>query len=176
MAMTSYNGVTIPGFMYGTAWKKEATTRLVLEAVKAGFTAIDTANQLIHYDETRVGEALLRLREEGVARDGLFLQTKFTPVNGQDHRTPYDVTASITTPADRMARAVMLKPCITYTRGGLPDNPAGAWRMYFRATPATGRVRFWVWVYWPPAASLPMWVEAPSRVAVAGFNTGSADR
>jgi len=27
----------------------------------------------------------------------LFLQTKFTPVNGQDHRTPYDVTASITT-------------------------------------------------------------------------------
>ena len=71
MAMTSYNGVTIPGFMYGTAWKKEATTRLVLEAVKAGFTAIDTANQLIHYDETRVGEALLRLREEGVARDGI---------------------------------------------------------------------------------------------------------
>jgi diketogulonate reductase-like aldo/keto reductase len=97
MTMTTYNGVAIPGFMYGTAWKKEATTRLVYEAVKAGFTAIDTANQLIHYDETRVGEALLRLREEGVARDGLFLQTKFTPVNGQDHRTPYDVTASITT-------------------------------------------------------------------------------
>ena len=97
MAMTSYNGVPIPGFMYGTAWKKEATTRLVLEAVKAGFTAIDTANQLIHYDETLVGEALLRLREEGVAREGLFLQSKFTPPNGQDHRTPYDVTASITT-------------------------------------------------------------------------------
>src|SRR6476620_8588438 len=97
MATTTYNGVPIPGFMYGTAWKKEATTRLVLEAVKAGFTAIDTANQPIHYDETRVGEALLRLREEGVARDGLCLQTKFTPLNGQDHRTPYDVTASITT-------------------------------------------------------------------------------
>jgi diketogulonate reductase-like aldo/keto reductase len=27
----------------------------------------------------------------------LFVQTKFTPANGQDHRTPYDVTASITT-------------------------------------------------------------------------------
>ena len=43
MTMTSYNGVTIPGFMYGTAWKGEATRKLVLEAVKAGFTAIDTA-------------------------------------------------------------------------------------------------------------------------------------
>jgi diketogulonate reductase-like aldo/keto reductase len=27
----------------------------------------------------------------------LFLQTKFTPVNGQDHRLPYDARASITT-------------------------------------------------------------------------------
>lgn len=41
--------------MYGTAWKKEATTELVLQAVEVGFTAIDTANQLVHYDETRVG-------------------------------------------------------------------------------------------------------------------------
>ena len=95
-ANTAYNGVTMPAFMYGTAWKKEATTRLVLEAVNAGFTAIDTANQLIHYDEARVGEALLRLADQGVTREALFLQTKFTPVNGQDHRTPYDVTASLT--------------------------------------------------------------------------------
>ena len=97
MAITAYNGVTIPDFIYGTAWKKETTTRLVLDAVKAGFTAIDTANQLIHYDEARVGEALVRLAQDGVGRGGLFLQTKFTPVNGQDHRTPYDVTAGLTT-------------------------------------------------------------------------------
>ncbi|HKT35651.1 MAG TPA: aldo/keto reductase [Nitrospira sp.] len=97
MAITAYNGVTIPDFIYGTAWKKEATTRLVLDAVKAGFTAIDTANQLIHYDEARVGEALVRLAQDGIGRGGLFLQTKFTPVNGQDHRTPYDVTAGLTT-------------------------------------------------------------------------------
>jgi diketogulonate reductase-like aldo/keto reductase len=83
--------------MYGTAWKKEATTQLVVQAVEAGFTAIDTANQLIHYDEARVGEALLQLTGQGITRDKLFLQTKFTPVNGQDHRTPYDVNASITT-------------------------------------------------------------------------------
>ena len=97
MSMTAYNGVTIPGFMYGTAWKKEATTRLVLQAVGAGFRAIDTANQLIHYDEALVGEALVRLAQDDVGRSQLFLQTKFTPVNGQDHRTPYDVNASITT-------------------------------------------------------------------------------
>lgn len=97
MTLTAYNQVSIPSFMYGTAWKKDATTSLVLQAVEAGFTAIDTANQLIHYDEARVGEALLQLGQQGMTREKLFLQTKFTPVNGQDHRTPYDVKASITT-------------------------------------------------------------------------------
>ena len=61
MPLTTYNHVSVPSFMYGTAWKKEATTELVLQAVEAGFTAIDTANQLVHYDEARVGEALLQL-------------------------------------------------------------------------------------------------------------------
>jgi len=97
MTLTAYNRVTIPSFMYGTAWKKEATTELVLQAVEAGFTAIDTANQLVHYDEARVGEALLQLANHGITRDKLFLQTKFTPVNGQDHRLPYDARANITT-------------------------------------------------------------------------------
>jgi diketogulonate reductase-like aldo/keto reductase len=97
MTLTAYNDVPIPSFVYGTAWKKEATTQLVLQAVDAGFTAIDTANQIIHYDEARVGEALLQLARKDVARDRLFLQTKFTPVHGQDHRLPYDANASITT-------------------------------------------------------------------------------
>jgi diketogulonate reductase-like aldo/keto reductase len=95
--LTAYNQVSIPSFMYGTAWKKDATTRLVLEAVAAGFRAIDTANQLIHYQEALVGEALLELAKQGTPRDRLFLQTKFTPVNGQDHRTPYDAQADLTT-------------------------------------------------------------------------------
>lgn len=96
MPLTSYNHGSIPSFMYGTAWKKEATTKLVLQAVEAGFTAIDTANQLVHYEEARVGEALLQLTKQGISREKLFLQTKFTPVNGQDHRLPYDARASIT--------------------------------------------------------------------------------
>lgn len=97
MPLTTYNHVPIPSFMYGTAWKKEATTGLVLQAVEAGFTAIDTANQLVHYDEARVGGALLELATRGITRDKLFLQTKFTSVNGQDNRLPYDARASITT-------------------------------------------------------------------------------
>ena len=97
MSLTAYNNVPVPAFMYGTAWKKEATAQLVQVAVAAGFTAIDTANQLIHYQEALVGEALLALAQQGVARDRLFLQTKFTPTNGQDHRTPYDASAVLTT-------------------------------------------------------------------------------
>lgn len=95
--MNTYNDISLPSFIYGTAWKKEATTELVLRAVEAGFRAIDTANQLIHYQEALVGQALLTLSKQGVTREQLFLQTKFTPVNGQDHRTPYDPSADLTT-------------------------------------------------------------------------------
>ena len=97
MSLVAYNQISIPSFMYGTAWKKEATASLVEQAVLAGFTAIDTANQLIHYDEARVGDALAVLAERGVLRGQLFLQTKFTPLNGQDHRTPYDRNAPVAT-------------------------------------------------------------------------------
>jgi diketogulonate reductase-like aldo/keto reductase len=95
--MVSYNDVVMPSFMYGTAWKEEQTARLVELAVDSGFTAIDTANQLIHYQEALVGEALLALAKKGVKRESLFLQTKFTSVSGQDHRTPYDQSADLPT-------------------------------------------------------------------------------
>lgn len=97
MSFTTYNDVLLPTFMYGTAWKKEATTKLVEDAVAAGFTAIDTANQLIHYQEALVGDALLNLQKKGISRESLFLQTKFTSTGGQDHRTPYDASADLTT-------------------------------------------------------------------------------
>lgn len=101
----TYNGVSMPEFMYGTAWKKEETTRLVKLAVSSGFTAIDTANQIIHYDEARVGDALLDLSRQGIERESLFLQTKFTSAGGQDHRTPYDASADITTQVGQSFRS-----------------------------------------------------------------------
>src|SRR6185369_6136026 len=97
MAIMTYNQVSVPSFMYGTAWKKDATTRLVQLAVESGFTAIDTANQLIHYEEALVGEALQALAKKGIERDSLFLQTKFTSVDGQGSRAPYDPSADLTT-------------------------------------------------------------------------------
>ena len=97
MTLIAYNTVPIPSLMYGTAWKEGRTAQLVQLAVVSGFTAIDTANQLIHYREDLVGEALLALGKQGIKRETLFLQTKFTPVNGQDHRTPYDASSDLTT-------------------------------------------------------------------------------
>ncbi len=66
-------------------------------AVESGFTAIDTANQLRHYNEIGVGEALLELYKKGIKRESLFLQTKFTSIDGQGGHTPYEPTANLTT-------------------------------------------------------------------------------
>ena len=74
----------IPNMIYGTAWKKENTTTLVYEALMEGFRAIDTACQPKHYREDLVGLALLKAYESGIKREDLFLQTKFTPIDGQD--------------------------------------------------------------------------------------------
>jgi diketogulonate reductase-like aldo/keto reductase len=80
--------------MYGTAWKEDETERLVGLAVEAGFRAIDTANQRKHYFEVGVGAAVASAIESKlVTREDLFLQTKFTYRDGQDHRLPYDPAA-----------------------------------------------------------------------------------
>jgi len=85
----------MPSFIYGTAWKGDRTADLVHTAVTAGFKAIDTANQPKHYNEPLVGEALDALAKEGISRDALFLQTKFTPEDGHDNRIPYDPRADL---------------------------------------------------------------------------------
>jgi len=87
-----------PTFIYGTAWKEERTAELTRMALSAGFRAIDTANQRRHYFEAAVGEAVAAAIGEGaLTRADLFLQTKFTFVDGQDHRLPYDPRADVAT-------------------------------------------------------------------------------
>lgn len=89
-------GAKMPKIIYGTAWKKERTTELVIEAVKSGFRGIDTACQPKHYAEPLVGEALTVLQGLGIEREALFIQTKFTPLAGQDpNNIPYDKNASL---------------------------------------------------------------------------------
>lgn len=84
----------LPKFLYGTAWKEDATQGCVSAALEAGFRGIDTANQRKHYYEAGVGQAV---KESGLSRSELFLQTKFTFQRGQDQRLPYDPSASIAT-------------------------------------------------------------------------------
>lgn len=80
----------IPNMIYGTAWKKENTTALVFQALKQGFRAVDTACQPKHYREDLVGLGLLKAYEIGIKREDLFIQTKFTPIDGQDRNNmPY---------------------------------------------------------------------------------------
>jgi diketogulonate reductase-like aldo/keto reductase len=91
-------GASFPRFLYGTAWKEDRTERLTRLALDAGFVGIDAANQRKHYYEAGVGAALRSAIAAGVStRAGLFLQTKFTFLDGQDHRLPYDRAANVTT-------------------------------------------------------------------------------
>ncbi|RLT20911.1 MAG: aldo/keto reductase [Planctomycetota bacterium] len=99
---TKYEGVPVPRFLYGTAWKENETQRLTELALRQGFRGIDTANQRRHYHEAAVGQAIAASIESGlVVRDDLFLQTKFTFQSGQDHRLPYDPAASVTTQVEQ---------------------------------------------------------------------------
>lgn len=100
---TSTAGVAVPRILYGTAWKKERTTALVLQAFRAGFRGIDTACQPKHYDEAGVGGALRQLQTQGIRRGDYYLQTKFTPLSGQDpERVPYDPSTPL---ADQVAQS-----------------------------------------------------------------------
>ena len=55
---------SIPRIMYGTAWKKDKTTDLVITAILSGYRGVDTACQPKHYREDLVGKALVILDSE----------------------------------------------------------------------------------------------------------------
>ena len=83
-----------PFLLYGTAWKKDDTAKYVQQAITAGFRFIDTACQPKHYNENGVGDGwTAAARALGLERADIFLQTKYTPMSGQDpHRVPYDAS------------------------------------------------------------------------------------
>jgi diketogulonate reductase-like aldo/keto reductase len=82
--------------LYGTAWKQDETERLVRRAIEVGFRGIDTACQPKHYNEAGVGAGIAACLGARLRRADLYLQTKFTPLSGQEPRQiPYDSTASL---------------------------------------------------------------------------------
>ena len=135
----SIDGVRVPRFLYGTAWKEDQTRPLTALALREGFRGIDTANQRRHYHEAAVGEAIQAALESGaVNRDDLFLQTKFTFRGGQDRRLPYDPAAPISLQVeqsfasslahlgtDRIDSYVLHGPT---RRAGLTADDWAAWR------------------------------------------------
>jgi len=101
-----------------------------VKAVLSGFRAIDTAAQLKHYREDLVGEALQELHNEhNINREAIFLQTKYTPIGGQDRTKPlpYD-------PTDPIMIYVLHSPLPT------PELTLEAWRVLI-ALQDEGKVR-----------------------------------
>ncbi|OCH88108.1 Aldo/keto reductase [Obba rivulosa] len=136
--------------IYGTAWKKERTTALVVSAVLNGFRAIDTACQPKHYREDLVGQALRILQDEhGIKREHLFIQTKFTPIGGQDSSQPlpYDPAKPLEEQIETSFQRSLANLRTTYLDSLLLHSPlstiaqtVAAWRVLM-ALQDSGRVR-----------------------------------
>jgi diketogulonate reductase-like aldo/keto reductase len=141
-----------PEFLYGTAWKEDRTAALTELALRQGFRGIDTANQRRHYFEAGVGQGLAAAYRAGlVTRAELFLQTKFTYQEGQDHRLPYDPRADLSTQVaqsmasslehlgtDHVDSYVLHGPASSYE---WTDDDAEVWAAMVRERDA-GRTRF----------------------------------
>ena len=65
----SIDGVQVPRFLYGTAWKEQETQRLTGLALRQGFRGIDTANQRRHYDEAAARSCCCRILGRGRPAD-----------------------------------------------------------------------------------------------------------
>ncbi|KAI0829650.1 Aldo/keto reductase [Trametes gibbosa] len=134
--------MTTAKIVYGTAWKKDRTTALVVSAVLHGFRAIDTACQPKHYREDLVGAALHTLQtEHGIKREDLFIQTKYTPIGGQDpaQPLPYDPQTDVESQIEASVRTSLANLRTTYLDSLLLHSPLrtlaqtlAAWRTLVR--------------------------------------------
>lgn len=100
----SHMGIPMPAMLYGTAWKEKKTADCVELALSKGFVGVDTACQPKHYYEPGVGVGLRNAYRNGIKRENLFIQTKFTGIQGQDpKRVPYNPEDPI---ADQVQQSV----------------------------------------------------------------------
>ncbi|RYZ03992.1 MAG: aldo/keto reductase [Myxococcales bacterium] len=142
----------VPRLLYGTAWKEERTEALTGLAISRGFRGIDTANQRKHYFEAAVGAAVQSAISRGeVSRAELFLQSKFTFRDGQDHRLPYEPSAPVAAQVQQSFESSLQHFSTDYldsyvlhgpsSRSGLKREDLEAWRA-IEALVQSGKVRF----------------------------------
>ncbi|KAL8269796.1 hypothetical protein Esti_006275 [Eimeria stiedai] len=114
--------VNMPRMLYGTAWKKERTKELCVMAMREGFRGFDTACQPKHYNQRGLGEAIAEATSQlNLKREELFIQTKYTPVDGQDpHKIPYDPRLPI-----REQVAASIQVCPQHFASGFPLEENG---------------------------------------------------
>lgn len=121
LASANAHGV---GIIYGTAWKKADTAHLVTKAIQLGFRGIDTACQPKHYDEAGVGAGVAACLSGALTRADLYLQTKFTPVSGQDPlKIPYDPKAPLSEQVPQSFAASLRNLRTTYLDGLILHSP-----------------------------------------------------
>jgi len=122
--LTSAAGVRVPGILYGTAWKKSETEQLVTMALREGFRGIDTACQPRHYDEAGVGAGIAAVLGGELQRVDLYIQTKFTPVSGQDPaRIPYEPSSSLSEQVMQSFAASLINLQTDYLDGLVLHSP-----------------------------------------------------
>ncbi|MBF0262325.1 MAG: aldo/keto reductase [Magnetococcales bacterium] len=116
--------IPMPGILYGTAWKQEQTAALVQQALTKGFRGIDTACQPKHYHEAGVGQGIAAALGQGLKRSELYLQTKFTPLPGQDpNRIPYDPEAPLSEQVEQSFQASLRNLGTDFLDGLLLHSP-----------------------------------------------------
>ena len=123
-------GPYYPPILYGTAWKQSKTCELVQLALRTGFRAIDTACQPKHYNEAAVGEAV---ELSGLPRDDVWLQTKYTPLSGQDpQRVPYDTEAPLEEQVHQSVKASLCNLRTSYIDCLILHSPLPTYEETFR--------------------------------------------
>lgn len=124
--LTLPSGQNHPLFLYGTAWKADATTSLVASALSSGFTGVDTACQPKHYQEDLVGQGVADHLQKypTVERKSLYIQTKYTPPPGQDlNNIPYDPSAPLSLQVKQSVEASLKNLCVDYIDSVLLHSP-----------------------------------------------------
>jgi diketogulonate reductase-like aldo/keto reductase len=114
-----------PYLLYGTAWKKDKTAHHVTNAIRSGFRFIDTACQPKHYNEAGVGTGIMNaMKELDLSRQDIYIQTKFTSVDGQDpNNVPYDVDASLEEQVEQSLQESLLNLKTTYLDSLIMHSP-----------------------------------------------------